>query len=106
GWYSPGAPGSLLIAVLHPDQWGRDRNPCRRTANPPRWDERFRTGHSRVATSVAQYVRTMSAPALRIPVRVSRIARSRSIQPFAAAASIIAYSPETWYAATGTSDAS
>ena len=33
----------------------------------------------------------------------SRTARSRSIQPFAAAASIIAYSPDTWYAATGTS---
>ena len=30
------------------------------------------------------------------------MARSRSIQPFAAAASIIAYSPETWYAHTGT----
>src|SRR3954470_2453501 len=58
------------------------------------------------ATSVAQYVRTISAPARRIPVSVSRMARSRSIQPFAAAASTIAYSPETWYAATGTSDTS
>ena len=41
-----------------------------------------------------------------MPVSASRIALSRSIQPFAAAASIIAYSPETWYAATGTSTAS
>ena len=48
----------------------------------------------------------MSAPARRIEVRVSAIARSRSIQPFAAAASTIAYSPETLYAATGTSTAS
>ncbi len=30
------------------------------------------------------------------------MARSRSIQPFCAAASIIAYSPEIWYAQTGT----
>ena len=36
------------------------------------------------------------APARRIEVSVSRITRSRSIQPFAAAASTIAYSPETW----------
>ena len=48
----------------------------------------------------------MSAPARRMEVRVSTIARSRSIQPFAAAASTIAYSPETLYAATGTSTAS
>ncbi len=43
------------------------------------------------------------APARRIEVSVSRIARSRSSQPFAAAASTIAYSPEIWYAATGMS---
>ena len=45
------------------------------------------------------------APARRIDVSVSSIARSRSIQPLAAAASTIAYSPEIWYAATGTSTA-
>ena len=43
----------------------------------------------------------MSAPARRIEVRVSRIAGSRSIQPCAAAASTMAYSPEMLYAATG-----
>ena len=48
----------------------------------------------------------MSAPARRIEVSVSRIAGSRSIQPLAAAASTMAYSPETLYAATGTSTAS
>lgn len=37
-----------------------------------------------------------------MPVRLSRIAASRSIQPFSAAASIIAYSPLIWYAVTGT----
>ncbi len=47
----------------------------------------------------------MSAPARRIAVSVSMMIRSRSIQPFAAAASTIAYSPETWYAATGRSTA-
>jgi hypothetical protein len=48
----------------------------------------------------------MSAPALRIEVSVSRMVRRRSIHPLAAAPSIIAYSPEIWYAATGTSDIS
>ena len=47
-----------------------------------------------------------SAPARWIEPSVSRIAASRSIQPFAAAASTIAYSPEMLYAATGTSTAS
>ena len=42
------------------------------------------------------------APARRIAMRVSMIARSRSSQPRAAAASTIANSPLTWYAATGT----
>jgi hypothetical protein len=37
-----------------------------------------------------------------MPVTLSRMTRSRSIHPFAAAASIIAYSPLTWYAQTGT----
>lgn len=36
-------------------------------------------------------------------VSVSSIARSRSSQPFSAAASTIANSPLIWYAATGTS---
>ena len=48
----------------------------------------------------------MPAPARRIAVSVSRIARSRSTQPLAAAASTIAYSPLTWYALTGTCTAS
>ena len=42
------------------------------------------------------------APARRIAVSVSAMIRSRSSQPFAAAASTIANSPLTWYAATGT----
>ena len=50
---------------------------------------------SRRANSVAQYVSTMSAPARLIDVNNSLIARSRSIQPLAAAASTIAYSPDT-----------
>ena len=48
----------------------------------------------------------MSAPARRIEVSVSMIAASRSIQPLAAAASTMEYSPEMLYAATGTSTAS
>ncbi len=48
----------------------------------------------------------LRARARRMPVRDSTIALSRSIQPFSAAASIIAYSPEIWYATTGTSTAS
>jgi hypothetical protein len=47
----------------------------------------------------------MLAPARRIAVSVSTMIRSRSSQPFAAAASTIAYSPLTWYAATGTGTA-
>jgi hypothetical protein len=47
------------------------------------------------ATSAAQYVRMMSAPARLMAVSDSMIARSRSIHPLAAAASIIAYSPLT-----------
>src|SRR5690606_19951744 len=61
---------------------------------------------SQVAASAAQYVSTMSAPALVIEVSTSMTARSRSIQPRSAAASIIAYSPDTRYAATGTFDSS
>ena len=45
----------------------------------------------------------MSAPARLIAVRCSMATVSWSIQPFAAAALIIEYSPLTWYAATGTS---
>ena len=41
------------------------------------------------------------APARRMAVSVSEITRSRSSQPLAAAASTIANSPLTWYAATG-----
>ena len=42
-----------------------------------------------------------SAPARRIDVSVSIIARGSSIQPLRAAALSIAYSPLTWYAAVG-----
>jgi len=45
----------------------------------------------------------MSAPARTMPVSDSIITLSRSTQPLAAAASISENSPETWYAATGTS---
>ena len=44
-----------------------------------------------------------SAPARLIAVRCSRATASPSIQPLAAAALIMAYSPLTWYAAIGTS---
>ena len=47
----------------------------------------------------------MSAPARRIEVSTSTMAASRSIQPLAAAASTMEYSPEMLYAATGTSTA-
>ena len=43
----------------------------------------------------------MSAPARRIAVSDSIAAPRSSIQPLAAAAFSIEYSPETWYAATG-----
>src|SRR5262249_6421267 len=58
------------------------------------------------ATSRAEWASTGRARARRIEVSVSVITRSRSIQPLAAAASTIAYSPDTWYAATGTGTAS
>lgn len=45
----------------------------------------------------------MSAPARLIATRDSRMMRSSSIHPLAAAALIMAYSPETWYAAMGMS---
>src|SRR5699024_2898755 len=62
-----------------------------------RLDCRHIVGYPRsiFAAVVAQQVRMMSAPARRIPVRDSMIAGSRSIQPFWAAALIIAYSPDT-----------
>ena len=47
----------------------------------------------------------MSAPARLIDVRISSVERRPSIQPFAAAAFTIAYSPLTLYAASGTSNA-
>lgn len=57
----------------------------------------FRGGQrARVASSRAQYVSTMSAPARMMDVTVSAMARSRSSQPRWAAASTIAYSPDTW----------
>src|ERR1700682_5058980 len=56
---------------------------------------------SRRAASLAKYVITMSAPARRIPVSASIMAASSSSQPSWPAARIIAYSPDTEYAATG-----
>src|SRR5215470_16494583 len=47
------------------------------------------------ARSFAKYVMMMSAPARRIPVSASTMARSSSSQPSCPAARIIAYSPET-----------
>src|SRR5947208_14492596 len=47
------------------------------------------------AASLAKYVITTSAPARRIDVSASIIARSSSSQPRRPAARIIAYSPET-----------
>ena len=47
------------------------------------------------ARSFAKYVMMMSAPARRIPVSASTIARSSSSQPRWPAARIIAYSPDT-----------
>ena len=55
-----------------------------------------RVQRSFCAASTAQYVRMFCAPARLIPVSDSKIAWSRSIQPFSAAASIIEYSPEIW----------
>ena len=51
------------------------------------------------ANQRARYVRITSAPARLIAVRCSTATVSWSIQPFAAAAFSIAYSPLTWYAA-------
>src|SRR6476469_3098730 len=61
---------------------------------------------SHSAASLAQYVMTRSAPARRIAVSDSRMAVRRSSAPAAAAASSMAYSPETWYAARGRGQAS
>ena len=63
-----------------------------------------RRSWSSSATSRAKYVRTMSAPARLIASRCSSATASPSIQPSCAAAFTIAYSPLTWYAATGTSN--
>ena len=56
---------------------------------------------ARSANHRAKYVRMMSAPARLTAVNCSIATPSWSIQPFADAALIIAYSPLTWYAATG-----
>ena len=50
---------------------------------------------SSFAIGFAKYVKIKSAPARRIEVRLSTIARSSSIHPFRAAAIIIEYSPLT-----------
>src|SRR5262245_14968270 len=74
---------------------GRDPHPAggRHTSRP---------SASRRAASRAKYVITMSAPARRMPVSASIIARRSSNQPSWPAALIMAYSPETEYAASGT----
>ena len=46
----------------------------------------------------------MSAPARTMAVTDSCAVARRSSQPRSAAAQIMAYSPDTWYAATGTSE--
>ena len=51
---------------------------------------------SRRAAGFAKYVRMMLAPARVIDVNVSIMARSSSIQPLRAAATIMEYSPLTW----------
>ena len=56
---------------------------------------RLRWHASQLLTSAAQYVSTMPTPARRMLVNVSDATVCRSTQPFAAAALIIAYSPET-----------
>src|SRR5207249_12175893 len=58
---------------------------------------------SQPASSFAQYVITTSAPARRIDVSDSIAAARSSRSPAAAAAFSIAYSPETLYAASGSS---
>src|SRR5581483_6114669 len=58
---------------------------------------------SQVASSLAQYVITTSAPARRIDVSASTAAARSSRSPAAAAAFSMAYSPETLYAASGRS---
>lgn len=55
----------------------------------------YESSFSQPATSLAQYVTTMSAPARRTEVSTSRTAARRSTAPAAAAASTMAYSPET-----------
>src|SRR5258706_204395 len=64
-------------------------------------------GHavSTSASSAARYVRMTSAPARFTAVICSSATAGPSIQPRAAAALIIEYSPDTWYAAMGTSTA-
>src|SRR5206468_12934311 len=61
----------------------------------------YRRCCSSLAAYGAWYVMMMSLPARRIESSVSITIRSLSIQPLAAAASIIAYSPLTLYAAIG-----
>src|SRR5207253_9977208 len=58
------------------------------------------------ATSGAKELMMRSAPARRLPVRVSSAAARPSIQPRAAAALMRLNSPDTWYATTGTLTAS
>lgn len=53
--------------------------------------------------SSAKYVIIMSAPARLMATRDSFIILSSSTHPLAAAALIMANSPETWYAASGRS---
>src|SRR5712692_6632806 len=58
---------------------------------------------SHVAASAEKYVITVPAPARTMAVSDSSTAPRRSTQPRSAAASIIAASPLTWYAASGRS---
>ena len=110
-----GVPDACAPALRHEEGLAADRRErSHRRADAPRHDlaraakERRRTHpllrtvqtesepsaiHS--AASRAWYVRTKSAPARKMPVRISPTIRFSSIQPLAAAAFTIAYSPDT-----------
>src|SRR5262249_7049383 len=94
-------PTELLLRAL---AGGARRRPRREGEDEHERDRASPAPHRRAtlrATSFAKYVITPSAPARLMAVRLWSPMRSSSSQPFAAAAFTIAYSPLTWYAATG-----
>jgi len=88
---------SCLVHSTRVFECGKDI-PCPGGVNSQRiyGEEILRGIYSRRAASLAKYVNTKSAPARRMAISDSIIARSWSIQPFRAAAIIIENSPETW----------